>query len=58
MAGVTNVSLTILLDRIAKNEYDIKVINNTQIKIQPKTCIKYTSIVKKLQVKNTDFHTK
>jgi len=25
-----------LLDKIAKNEYDIKVLNNTQVKIQPK----------------------
>jgi len=55
---VTNViPLTALLNRIAKNEYDIKVLSNTQVKIQSKTSIKYASIVKELQARNTDFHT-
>jgi len=56
VTGVADViPFTILLDRLVKNEYDIKVLSSTQIKIQPKTCIKYiyTLIVnKELQVRN------
>jgi hypothetical protein len=37
VARVANIiPLMTLLDKIAKNEYDIKVLNNTQVKIQPK----------------------
>jgi len=43
MARVANIILlTILLDKIAKNEYDIKVLSNTQVKIQSKISKKYT----------------
>jgi hypothetical protein len=49
VTGIANIiSLTTLLGKIAKNECDIKVLNNTQIKIQLKTSIKYISIVKEL----------
>jgi hypothetical protein len=40
------------LKKIAKNKYDIKVLNNTRVKIQPKTSIKCTSIVKEPQARN------
>jgi len=50
VARVANVILLmILLDRIAKNKYDIKVLSNIQIKIQPITSIKYILIIKKLK---------
>lgn len=58
VAGVTNISpLTTLLDNIAKGEYMIKIINNTQVKIQPETSEKYTTIIKELKERNTEFHT-
>lgn len=58
VAGVANISpLTTLLENIAKNEYEIKIINNTQVKIQPKSSEKYSAIVKELQTRNTEFHT-
>jgi hypothetical protein len=35
MAGMANIiPFTTLLDKIAKNEYNIKLLNNTQVKIQ------------------------
>jgi len=46
----------ILLDRNTKNEYRIKTLTKTEIKIQPKTSIKYILIVKELQARNTDFY--
>jgi len=49
--------VTSLLDRVAKNENDIKELNNTQSKMQYKISIKCTSIVKELQTRNTDFYT-
>jgi len=52
--------LTILLERIANNEYDqnrIKIVNSIQVKIQFKIFIKYILIIKELQVRSTDFHT-
>jgi len=55
VTGVADlIPFTILLDRLVKNEYEIKVLSSTQIKIQPKTCIKYiyTLIVKELQARN------
>jgi len=54
--GIANVISLILLNKIAKNEYDIKVLSNTQVKIQLKASTKYISIVKALQATNTDFH--
>lgn len=58
VVGVTNISpLTTLLDNIAKGEYMIKIINNTQVKIQPGTSEKYTTIIKELKERNTEFHT-
>jgi hypothetical protein len=46
-----------LLDRIAKNEYDIKIFSATHMKIQKsKLSIKYISIAKELQARNTDLN--
>jgi len=47
VAGVANViQFTNLSEKITKNKYDIKMLNNTQVKIQPKISIKYTTKVK------------
>lgn len=46
-----------LLESIAKNEYEIKVLHNDEVKIQPKTSDKYRIIVKALTEKKTEFHT-
>jgi len=58
--GVANViSLTTLLDRVTKNEYNMKILNKVlsqSYSSQNPTSTTYTSIVKKLQVRNTDFH--
>lgn len=46
-----------LLDQIAKDEYDIKILYNDEVKILPKTSEKYTTITKALSERNTEFHT-
>jgi len=45
-----------LLKEIAISEYEIKIINNEQIKIQPKSFTTYINIVKELKSKDTEFH--
>lgn len=56
--GVQNiVPLTKLLNEIAKSNYDIKVLNFNQVKIQPKTTECYTTITKALIEKKTEFFT-
>jgi len=58
VAGVTNITpLISLLENIAKHEYEIKIINDSQVKIQPETPEKYSIIIKELQARNTEFHT-
>jgi len=55
VAGIANVTvLTTLLDSIAKNEYNIKILSY-QDRIQSKTSMKYILIIKKLQARNTIF---
>jgi hypothetical protein len=50
VAEIANItSLTTLLESIVKNKYEIKIVNNIQIKIQSKTFVKYTLIIKELQ---------
>jgi len=47
-----------LLERIAENDYEIKIINKTQTKTRrrkQKIFVKNTLIVKELQVRNADF---
>lgn len=56
--GVKNISpLTNLLQTICKDNYEIKVLNNDQVKVQPKNTEAYTSITKALIDKKTEFHT-
>jgi hypothetical protein len=56
--GVCNISpLTQLLNEVAKNEHELKILNNQQVKIQPKTTEKFSIIVKALKEKQTSFHT-
>jgi len=58
VAGIANViPFMILKDSIAKNEYNIKVSSNIQMRIHPKISMKYTLIVKELQERNINFHT-
>lgn len=46
-----------LLEEIAKNQYDLKILHGDEVRIQPKTTEKYTTIVKALREKDTEFHT-
>ena len=46
-----------LLNSVAKDEFEIKIIKNIEVKIQPKTEIAYSNITKALIEKNTQFHT-
>lgn len=58
VAGVGNITpLMLLLEEIAKQEYELKVLRNDEVKIQPQTSEKYRIIVKALTDKNTEFHT-
>lgn len=46
-----------MLDKIADGNYEVKVLSNEQVRIQPATTELYTKIVKGLQEKNTEFYT-
>lgn len=46
-----------MLDEIAADNYELKVLRNDQVRIQPKSTEVYTKIVKNLQEKNTEFYT-
>lgn len=46
-----------LLNEYALDNYELKVLNNDQVKIQPKTPDAYRDIVKQLEIKNTEFYT-
>jgi len=37
---------TTLLEKITKNEYEIKIVNSIQIEIQPKTFVKHTLMLR------------
>lgn len=49
--------LTKLLKEIVPNEYELKILREDQVKINPKTSSAYTTIVQELKKKNTEFHT-
>jgi hypothetical protein len=56
--GVKNIyPLTDLLNAKAKDNYEIKVLNPDQVKIQPLTSVSYMVIIKALEEKKTEFHT-
>ena len=46
-----------LLEEIASNQYELKLLRENEIKIQPKTIESYQMITKALEDKNTEFHT-
>lgn len=46
-----------LLKEIADGNFDIKVLSNDKVRIQPQTAEIYSKIVKCLQLKDTEFHT-
>lgn len=49
--------LTTLLDEIAKDNFTLKALGNEQVKIQSATSVIYSTIIKALTQKNTQFHT-
>lgn len=46
-----------LLNDHVNNNYEIKVLRNNQVKILPRTSEAYTTIVKQLELKETEFYT-
>jgi hypothetical protein len=57
VAGVQNIHpLKELLVTVTGDNFQVKVLNSNQVKIQPKFTEKYT-IIKALAEKHTDFHT-
>jgi len=58
VAGVQNIHpLKELLVTIAGDDFELKVLQGNQVKIQPKSSDKYTTIIKALAEKRTEFHT-
>jgi hypothetical protein len=58
IAGVTNIKpLMALLNTIAKDKYLVKTLYKDQVRVQPTESSVYTTIVKALIDKNTEFHT-
>jgi len=56
--GVQNINpLRELLVGIAGDDFELKVLQGNQVKIQPKSSDKYTTIIKALTEKRTEFHT-
>jgi hypothetical protein len=57
ISDVTTISPLIqLLEQIAKHQYELKVLPNNQIKIQPQTLDSYRTIAKVLAEKRSEFH--
>lgn len=58
ITGVANIQpLRNLLNQIAGNEYQMKVLNTDEVKVQPKTEQMYSKLTKALNERNTQFHT-
>jgi hypothetical protein len=58
VSGVEEMKLLIQqLDLTAKDDYDIRILQNDEVKIQPKTPESYSAIIKDLAKKETRFHT-
>ncbi|KNE88947.1 hypothetical protein PSTG_17601, partial [Puccinia striiformis f. sp. tritici PST-78] len=56
--GVSNIQpLYQMLNEIAKDSYDIKIVKSDQVKIQIKTADTYSVVVKELEAKHTQFYT-
>lgn len=55
---VSNIQpLISLLNKLVKGDYNIKVLRDEQIKINPRTLQAHSIIVNELQIKETEFHT-
>ncbi|CAG4982065.1 unnamed protein product [Colias eurytheme] len=46
-----------LLEEVAQGDYEVKVLRNERVKIQPKSAESYSTIYKELRKKNTEFYT-
>ena len=58
VSGVEEMKLLIQqLDLTAKDDYDIRILQNDEVKKQPKTPESYSAIIKDLAKKETRFHT-
>ena len=58
VAGVQNIHpLKELLLKIAGDDFELKALQGNQVKIQPKPSKKYSTIIKALAEKHTEFHT-
>lgn len=58
VSGVEDISpLKTLLDKIAINDYTLKILSNNEVKILPNSSDKYLMIIEELKKKNTEFFT-
>jgi hypothetical protein len=58
ISGVKNIKPLIkLLNKIAEDKYLVKTLYNDQVRVEPTESSVYTTIVKALVGKNTEFHT-
>jgi hypothetical protein len=56
--NITNISPLIqLLEQIAIQQYEVKALTHSQVKVQPKTSESYRTIIKALAKKCTEYHT-
>jgi hypothetical protein len=46
-----------LLVTVSGDEFELKVLNGNQVKVQPKSADKYRAIIHALKEKHTEFHT-
>jgi len=58
VSGVQNIQpLKELLVTVTENDFELKILNRDQVKIQPSSTDKYHTIIKALAEKHTEFHT-
>ena len=58
VSGVENIApLKTLLDKIAENNYTLKILFNNEVKIIPNSSEKYLPIIEELKKKKTEFYT-
>jgi hypothetical protein len=57
VSGVQNIQpLKDLLVTVTENDFQLKILNGDQVKIQPTSTAKYHTIIKALTEKHTEFH--
>jgi pyruvate/2-oxoacid:ferredoxin oxidoreductase alpha subunit len=58
VSGVQNIQpLKDLLVTVTENDFELKILNADQVKIQPTSTTKYHTIIKALAENHTEFHT-